>query len=460
MGTSRPVHLATAFLAIAIALPAHAQTSFAQLKPAGLQGKKVTALGAYGSIYASTDQEGVFRLPLFSNDSAWVPMGLEGKRILTTYPHKYGPIGFAVSAGVEPDWSHGDSALVYCSIFDRTEWAVTDSGMPRASVPWIKSLDGFPDPTICGETFAAGPGTIFRRYFLSPHWEQVFDIGVGVTNVIRADEYSAQVWAGGGTAIRMPWLARTKDKGVTWEVSFPSFDFLTTCRAIAIHPADANIVYAGLEEAVAKTTDGGKNWQLASPRYANVAFDALLLAPFDPDHILAGGSQEGSAFLMESFDAGKNWHAVFPPIIPDPPIPVLHAITSLLTAPDTLGAYLIGTLGEGVWRYNSLPLGVAAGGQASLPTGFMFEQNYPNPFNPETEIRYRIARPQHVELTVFDLAGRLVVTLVEAQHPAGDFKTRWNGRDGNGASVPSGIYFCQLRLGRDVVATRKMTLLR
>ena len=430
------------------------------LQPAGLQGKKVTCLGAYGSLYAGTENDGVFRLAPVARDTSWAPMGLEGKKILTIYPHKFGPIGFAVSAGVQPDWSRGDSALVYCSILDQAAWAVTDSGLSHRHVPWIKSLDGFPDPLICGETFAAGPGTVFRRYFSNPLWEEVLDMGLGITNVIRAEEYTAHVWAGGGTAIRMPWLARTKDKGATWEVSFPFFDFLTTCRSIAVHPSNSDLVYAGLEEAVIKTTDGGKTWSLASPRYANASFDALLLAPIDSDHILAGGSQEGNAFLIESYDAGKNWHAVYPPVLTDPAVPALPAITSIIVAPDTLGAYLAGTLGAGVWRYQSASLRVEDGHHSGVPQGFTLEQNHPNPFGPETEISYRMAAPQHVELAVFDLKGRLLVTLVETQHPAGDFKTRWNGRDAQGEPMPSGIYFCQLRVGRSIVAARKMTLIR
>jgi hypothetical protein len=440
-------------------------TVFAQapgrLEPAGLQGKKVTSLGVYGSLYAGTENDGVFRCSPFSNDTTWTPMGLEGRKILSIYPHKFGPIGFAVSAGVQPDRSHGDSVLVYCSYFDQTEWAVTDSGLNHRQVPWIKSLDGFPDPTICGETFAAGPGQVFRRYFLNPNWEEVLDIGLGITNVVRAEEYTAHVWAGGGTAIRMPWLARTKDKGATWEVSFPFFDFLTTCRSIAIHPSNSEIIYAGLEEAVIQTSDGGKNWKLTDLRVASTVFDAVVIDPVNPDHLLAGGGNTvGRDFiweLWESFDAGTQWQKV-----PSPPSPKpigIAAITSIVVAPDTLGAFLIGTLGDGVWRYQSRTTTVEDENH-SVPANFALEQNHPNPFYPETEIRYHLAWAQHVELTIFDVNGRRIVTLVEAMHPAGDYKTRWLGQNANGVQMPSGIYFCQLRVGRNSIATRKMTLLR
>ncbi len=421
----------------------------------------MTSLGVYGSFYAATENDGVFRRSPFVNDTIWTPMGLEGKKILTIYPHKFGPIGFAVSVGVQPDWSQGDSALVYCSLFNQTEWAVTDSGLNRQEVPWIKSLDGFPDESICGETFAAGPGQVFRRNFLNLHWEKVLDIGLGITSVIRADEYSARVWAGGGTAIRMPWLARTKDKGATWEVSFPFFDFLTTCHSIAVHASNSDIVYAGLEEAVIQTSDGGKNWKLTSLRISSAVFDAVVLDPINPDHLLAGGgyfvNRDSYWELWESFDAGENWQEILSPPAAEPF--GIAAISSIVVAPDTLGAFLIGTLGDGVWRYQSVTTAVEEE-KHSLPRQFALEQNHPNPFHPVTEIRYRLASAQAVELTIFDVNGRRIVALVEAIHAAGDYKTRWLGQDANGVQMPSGVYFYQLRVGKNITLARKMTLLR
>ena len=452
-------HVAFAFSMLLVFLPAilFAQSA-GRLRPAGLQGKKVTALGFYNSVYAGTENEGVFRFHPFSSDSVWTPMGLEGKKILTVYPHKFGPIGFAVSVGVQPDRSQGDSALVYCSIFDQTEWTVTDSGLDRRAVPWIKSLDGFPDPTICGETFAAGPGTIFRRYFLSPQWEEVFDVGLGLTNVIRADEFSAHVWAGGGTAIRMPWLARSRDKGATWELSFPFFNFLTTCRSIAIQPGNSDQVYAGLEEAVIRSRDGGTNWELTGLRVPSAVFEALAIDPLVPNHILAGGSEANLAWeLWESSDGGAHWAEISPPIFAPPrPMP---AISSIIAAPDTVGAFFIGTLGEGVWRYQGATTEVEEENR-NLPAIFALEQNYPNPFNPATEIRYRLASTQRVRLEVFDVAGHLMVTLLEGMHPPGDYQMRWDGKNANGEALPSGVYFLHLRAGASGAVARKMMLLR
>jgi len=68
-------------------------------------------------------------------------------------------------------------------------------------------------------------------------------------------------------------------------------------------------------------------------------------------------------------------------------------------------------------------------------------ENYPNPFNPMTTIRYSTTQPGVVTLKVFDVTGRLVNTLVNAQMPEGIHRIAWNGRDSNGNEVSTGVYF-------------------
>jgi subtilisin family serine protease len=89
------------------------------------------------------------------------------------------------------------------------------------------------------------------------------------------------------------------------------------------------------------------------------------------------------------------------------------------------------------------------------------EQNHPNPFNPETTIRYTIATRSHVSIKVYDVAGRLVRTLVDkVQSPRLDgFKIEWDGRTNPGAAAASGVYFYSL-VTEDFTKTRKMVLLR
>jgi hypothetical protein len=90
---------------------------------------------------------------------------------------------------------------------------------------------------------------------------------------------------------------------------------------------------------------------------------------------------------------------------------------------------------------------------------FVLDQNIPNPFNPATAISFSIPRRMEVDLTVFDVSGRKVVTLLHGTIPAGRSSVEWSGRDANGRAVSSGVYFYRLRSGSRV-QTKKMVLLK
>ena len=90
--------------------------------------------------------------------------------------------------------------------------------------------------------------------------------------------------------------------------------------------------------------------------------------------------------------------------------------------------------------------------------------NYPNPFNPETWIPYRLAEDAFVTLTVYDGSGHVIRKLDVGYRSAATYESRskavyWNGKNGLGEQVASGIYFYTLTAG-DYSATRKMLILK
>jgi len=99
----------------------------------------------------------------------------------------------------------------------------------------------------------------------------------------------------------------------------------------------------------------------------------------------------------------------------------------------------------------------ASPGDGPVPLRTQLFQNTPNPFNPSTRIRYDLARDGQVELTVFDVAGRLVRTLVDGKQTAGSHAAIWNGRDDAGKRVSSGVYFYRLQ-ANGLEMTQKLVL--
>jgi len=93
-----------------------------------------------------------------------------------------------------------------------------------------------------------------------------------------------------------------------------------------------------------------------------------------------------------------------------------------------------------------------------LPDAFSLSQNYSNPFNSETVIEYTLPENCHVELTIYNILGQKVKTLVNEYQSAGYKIVQWNSRDDQGYEVASGIYFYKIEAGRYVNVKKMMVL--
>jgi hypothetical protein len=104
-------------------------------------------------------------------------------------------------------------------------------------------------------------------------------------------------------------------------------------------------------------------------------------------------------------------------------------------------------------------LTLKGGHSNAIPTRYSLNQNYPNPFNPETTISYELPADSKVELSVYNILGERVATLVNEFKPAGYYEVAWNGTRDDGTTVSSGIYFYRLSTD-DYVKSMKMTLMK
>ena len=102
---------------------------------------------------------------------------------------------------------------------------------------------------------------------------------------------------------------------------------------------------------------------------------------------------------------------------------------------------------------SNYPTSVANGNDMKID-GFQLLQNYPNPFNPSTTIVYQVAKAGMVSLTLYDVLGREVVTLVNEEKPSGKYTAVWNA-----VGMPSGMYFSRL-MSNGEQQIRKMILMK
>ena len=93
------------------------------------------------------------------------------------------------------------------------------------------------------------------------------------------------------------------------------------------------------------------------------------------------------------------------------------------------------------------------------PERFTLHQNYPNPFNPVTNLDYDLPEDAMVNITVFDMMGKLVRTLVNDQQSAGYKTLQWNATSNSGQPISSGLYIYTIQAG-EFSKTRKMILLK
>lgn len=179
----------------------------------------------------------------------------------------------------------------------------------------------------------------------------------------------------------------------------------------------------------------------------------LPLPPFTFVNLFGGGvglsvtvDQQTGAWTCDAFDA--DW-TVTPPTLPNrtTPTPILFTLGEM---PDSVH--------EVTFSY-SLVSGVEEPQDEQLPTAFALGQNYPNPFNPSTAIEFALPHKSEVKLTVYNLLGQAIVTLVNGELPAGNHSAVWNGHDAIGREVSSGVYFYKLTAGT-FIETKKMVYLK
>jgi len=203
---------------------------------------------------------------------------------------------------------------------------------------------------------------------------------------------------------------------------------------------------------VSVSTDGGATWQDRVNITNTVGSDDLYpsLAPINPQGVVqelpgfSVGNPDGIndlVMIYQNDNVAGTWMRAEEPSA---------NFDMLLVAPVDVAAIT--------------PIGIGGGGGtepgASLPKAFALGQNYPNPFNPSTRISYQLPEEAKVSLTVHNLRGQVVRELVNGVKEAGNYSVQWNGRDGSGQAVSSGIYLYILETDKGYRSAKKMVVLK
>jgi len=326
-------------------------------------------------------------------------------------------------------------------------------------------------------------------------WTRLFGGRSYPAAVVEIDPVDLRtVYVGVGPAF----IRRSTDRGETWEsIITPPAPYPPFLNALTIAPSNDSILYAAYVTGLFKSTDKGTSWIKLPLDAGHWGISCVVVDPHDANIVYAGVFSRGlpPGGVFKSTDGGltweeknngldsTNWDISSLLVNPKEASSVFLGTYTTKGTDDTVGVFRTTTGGNawipfnyglpgGVYKlafdnvYNRL-YGAALGiyfndslvtsvhnSPSSEPETFSLFQNYPNPFNGTTTITYELSERAFVDLSLYDVLGRKVRTLLEDSKNPGTYKVTMEGGD-----LPSGIYFYRLTAGTNVLV-RKAVLIK
>ena len=248
---------------------------------------------------------------------------------------------------------------------------------------------------------------------------------------------------------------RSSDNGTTWapmNAGLPIIDVIIT----DIDTTDIDTVYKYLP--ITALAMNSRGYLFAGPgihRYRDSIeeWERLALLPHEVrafalnanDDIFVG-TDNG---IFYSTDDGETWSQLNDGLI--------HKDVRDISV-NSFNRIFVATTG-GLFRSSKLLVSTRTEVSTNKPGSLLLRQNFPNPFNPITTIRYNLPKANDVVLTIYNLLGQEIRTVVNERQGAGEKLVVWDGRDQFGNVVSSGIYIYRIQTG-GFIKSRKMILVR
>lgn len=407
--------------------------------------------GTWSAVNRSLFTDGVHALTLIqggtllagTNDGVFVSANSGG----TWVQHNAGLPGLAVSAlheaanGYVFGGFNNTGAGIARSSDGGSTWTSSTSGLGTARTFSIVSKAG-------GIVFAGTTNGFFRSTDNGTSWSPGgTGAPPGFVHTVVILPASGNIVAGGSGAFV------SSDNGSSWNVRSTG---LGGTSVSGLYASTNGTLFAGTDAGVYRSTNEGAGW---SPASAGLPSGTIVNTLQEGgDGFLYAATQDSG--IYRSTDSGTSWSEVNSGISN----PTMSSLA--LSPTGYLFAGAVREFGTGITLFRSAQPTTSTGeGSPAVPTLFVLEQNYPNPFNPTTTIRFSLPYASWVTLTVSNVLGQRIATLVDEERPAGESVVSWDGVSADGVRVGSGVYFCRVEarpangLSR-FVGVRKMVLLK
>ena len=192
---------------------------------------------------------------------------------------------------------------------------------------------------------------------------------------------------------------------------------------------------------VLRTADGGETWQEIPDlkyRINDIYFENNLHG------WIVGADTRDRGIIWETSDGGDTWSVQSEN---------LNASLNAIHFHENFG-WAVGDNGLILGTANNSIRSINEENNQAYPLAFNLSQNYPNPFNPKTVIRYTLPLASRIDLSVYNLLGEKVATLVSERQLAGQHQVKWDA-----SAFPSGVYLYRLDAG-DFIETKKLLLIK
>jgi len=372
----------------------------------GLKAERINGIySSNGFLFAAGNSDGFFR----SNDhgDTWseINNGLAAD------------VGYYCFARAGSDLLGGTGAYsLYRSSDNGDNWTLSNTGYPltnsfaffvEGNTVYTTGLPGVAKSTDGGLSWASLPaGYLF--------YEGGLDIWKDGSNILTGSNLGSH---------------RSTDDGATWGA---------TAGAVSAFTQIDSTLFLATANGVKKSTDHGATWTATASLPFTVGAQSLIAKGAD----LFVGTNDG---VYWSTDQGTSWTAINQGF-------ATKTLVYKMTMDDQ---YLYaGTYTRSVWRRPLSEVTAVKEVSNTIPRGFELAQNYPNPFNPTTSVDVRISKSGMTTLTIYDVLGREVATLVNQELHPGTYRVEWNA-----TGQPSGIYYYRLQSGSSV-EMKKMVLMK
>ena len=238
-------------------------------------------------------------------------------------------------------------------------------------------------------------------------------------------------------------ILKTTNGGSNWQ----TINIATQTRFYAVHFLDETTGWAsGTEGAVHKTTDGGDTWVEQTNNPAPYA--ALTSVFFISAN--SGWSVGYDGEIISTVDGGDTWQ------------PEISGVQDYLTCVYFVDQYNGWVSGKNGTILKAITLGLQEDDtQVTIDQtgGHILHNAFPNPFGTNTMIIYSLGKKANVSLTIYNILGEEINTLVKGIQTPGVKSITWDGSDNCGNKISSGVYFCSLQTGNSI-QTKKVIFMR